>query len=44
LKLPDAIHLATAILTRCDCLITNDARFTAPANPLEVVPLSELSV
>ena len=27
LKLPDAIHAATALLTACDVFLTNDARF-----------------
>lgn len=27
LKLPDAIHLATATLNGCDCFLTNDASF-----------------
>jgi len=45
LKLPDAIHLATASLARCDCIVTNDSHFLTVAQPpLTVVMLSELSV
>jgi predicted nucleic acid-binding protein len=43
LKLPDAIHLATAGLARCDCFITNDARFGTATQSPEVVLLSELT-
>ena len=41
LKLPDAIHAATATITHCERLLTNDARFkTLPG--IEVLVLSEL--
>ncbi len=41
LKLPDAIHAATAQLTHCERLLTNDARFkTLPG--IEVLLLSQL--
>lgn len=43
LKLPDAIHLATAALARCDAMLTNDARFRAAGPSLEVVLLTELT-
>lgn len=29
LKTPDSLHLATAIASRCDAFVTNDARLTA---------------
>jgi predicted nucleic acid-binding protein len=44
LKLPDAIHLATAALAHCDCVITNDARFVTATQTPEVILLNELSV
>ena len=41
LKLPDAIHAATAVRSGCGHFVTNDARFRGLAG-LEVVVLSEL--
>ncbi len=41
LKLPDAIHAATAQLTGCEQFLTNDARFTHLPG-LTIVPLSNL--
>ncbi|HJU04689.1 MAG TPA: PIN domain-containing protein [Nitrospiraceae bacterium] len=41
LKLPDAIHVATAQLTQCERLLTNDTRLTGIAN-LEIILLSQL--
>ena len=41
LKLPDAIHAATAQLTHCERLLTNDTKFkTLPG--IEVILLSQL--
>lgn len=40
LKLPDAIHAATAVLSQCDLFVTNDKRLRAIPN-LDVVLLSE---
>lgn len=31
-KTPDALHLAAAIVHGCDCLLTNDARFSVCAD------------
>ena len=42
IKLPDAIHAATATLRGCTTLITNDTRFASIAN-LPVVLLSALA-
>jgi predicted nucleic acid-binding protein len=44
LKLPDALHLATAVLGGCDVFITNDARFRLSNLAVEVMLLSELTV
>jgi len=41
LKLPDAIHIATAIVSDCNVLLTNDRTMLSPA-PCKVVLLSEL--
>ncbi len=41
LRLPDAIHGATAILSGCETLLTNDRRLTALPG-IEVVVLSEV--
>ncbi len=41
LRLPDAIHGATAILTGCETFLTNDARLRSLPG-LEVVVLSEI--
>lgn len=41
LKLPDAIHAATAQLTHCERLLTNDARFKTLSG-IEVILLSQL--
>ena len=43
LKLPDAIHAATAKLAGCDLLLTNDARFPAAGLPMDVVLLSDMT-
>lgn len=41
LKLPDAIHMATAQLTHCERLLTNDSRFkTLPG--IDVLLISQL--
>ncbi|MBR8840517.1 MAG: PIN domain-containing protein [Stigonema ocellatum SAG 48.90 = DSM 106950] len=42
IKLPDAIHAATAMLTQCSTFITNDQRFQSIPN-ISVVLLSEIS-
>jgi predicted nucleic acid-binding protein len=42
LKLPDAIHVATAALNGCDVLVTNDAAFRAAGTDSNVALLSEL--
>jgi predicted nucleic acid-binding protein len=42
LKLPDAMHFATATLARCDVFLTNDMRFRLPAPAIAVVLLSDL--
>ncbi len=44
LKLPDAIHLATASLAGCDVFLTNNAGCRAPNAPVPVVLLSELEI
>ena len=41
LKLPDAIHLATAIQYQCSTFLTNDSRFKGNY-PLPIVILSEV--
>ncbi|HPO12257.1 MAG TPA: PIN domain-containing protein [Candidatus Hydrogenedentes bacterium] len=41
LKLPDAIHMATAIVTNCTSFLTNDRSIISPT-PCKVVLLSEL--
>ena len=43
LKLPDALHLATATLAGCDVFFTNDTRFRLSTSAIEVVLLSELT-
>jgi len=43
LKLPDAIHFASAINQNCDSFLTNDERF-AGMTGIQVVLLSQLSV
>ncbi|WP_335130460.1 type II toxin-antitoxin system VapC family toxin [Nostoc sp.] len=40
IKLPDAIHAATALLTQCSTFLTNDQRFRSVPN-LSVILLSE---
>ncbi|WP_347566102.1 PIN domain-containing protein [Scytonema sp. UIC 10036] len=42
IKLPDAIHAATAILTQCSTFITNDQRFQSVLS-ISVVLLSQIS-
>lgn len=44
LKLPDAIHLATATLTHCDTMLTNDASFRSAAPAFDVLLLTELTL
>jgi predicted nucleic acid-binding protein len=41
LKLPDAIHVATAVILNCTTLLTNDQKFKSLSN-LPVVILSEV--
>jgi predicted nucleic acid-binding protein len=41
LKLPDAIHIATALLTHCDTFLTNDKRIQSVRN-LTVIQVSQL--
>lgn len=41
LKLPDAIHLATAVILKCTTLLTNDQKFKGLSS-LPVVILSEV--
>lgn len=41
LKMPDAIHLATALEAEADCFITNDARL-AKISALKVVMLQDV--
>jgi predicted nucleic acid-binding protein len=43
LRLPDAIHHATARIAACDILLTNDERFRGVARP-EAVLLSDISI
>ena len=43
LKLPDAIHLATAINQQCDSFLTNDEGFKSMAG-VKVVLLSQLAI
>jgi len=38
-KIPDAIHVATALVSGCDCLLTNDDRIKTP-NGLELLAIS----
>ena len=42
LKTPDAVHVATAVLTGCEILITNDRRLRIDGAAVEVLLLSEL--
>lgn len=42
IKLPDAIHAATALLTQCSTFITNDQRFQSVPG-ISVVLLSQIS-
>ncbi|MGD0089856.1 MAG: PIN domain-containing protein [Planctomycetota bacterium] len=37
MKLPDAIHSATARLRRCSCLLTNDDKVVVPGVPVVVL-------
>jgi predicted nucleic acid-binding protein len=40
LRLPDAVHVATSLLARCDLFLTNDNRI--PSNlGIEILPLSD---
>ncbi len=41
LKLPDAIHAATALSSQCSTFLTNDQRFQAMSN-LQVILLSQI--
>jgi len=41
LKLPDAIHAATALSSQCSTFLTNDQRFQAVSN-LQVILLSQI--
>jgi predicted nucleic acid-binding protein len=43
LRTPDALHIATAIVTRCDAFLTNDKRLRQ-ANEIRVLTLDELEV
>lgn len=43
LKLPDAIHFASAINQHCDSFLTNDDRFEGMTG-IKVVPLSQLAI
>jgi predicted nucleic acid-binding protein len=43
LKLPDAIHAATALLSGCDLILTNDARFRATGLAVQVLLVSEMA-
>ena len=40
MKLPDAIHVATAITTNCNLFLTNDKNIRTPSN-MEIVLLSD---
>ena len=42
MKLPDAIHVATAITTNCNLFLTNDKNIRTPRN-MEIVLLSDYS-
>ncbi|MBE8989145.1 type II toxin-antitoxin system VapC family toxin [Nostoc sp. LEGE 12450] len=42
IKLPDAIHAATALLTQCSTFLTNDQRFRS-VSKLSVILLSEIN-
>lgn len=42
LRLPDALHLATALRSRCRTFITADKRLTAASGRIEVLLLDEL--
>ncbi len=42
LRLPDAIHAATAFLSGCETFLTNDRRFAALPPTIKVVLLSDL--
>jgi predicted nucleic acid-binding protein len=44
LKLPDAIHFATALLSNCTHLLTNDDRFKSMKNhyKISILPLQQL--
>jgi predicted nucleic acid-binding protein len=44
LKLPDALHLATATLAGCDMFLTNDTRFRLSTRAIEVLLLSEITM
>jgi predicted nucleic acid-binding protein len=43
LKLPDAIHVATAVILNCTTLLTNDQKFKSLSS-LPIVILSEISL
>lgn len=43
MKVPDAVHLATAVLNRCDWLVTYDGDFPAHFDGLKVVRLDHVS-
>lgn len=42
MKLPDAVHLATAVLNRCDWLVTYDRDFSQHLDELRVVQLNHV--
>lgn len=44
LKLPDALHLATATTVGCDVFLTNDNRFRLQSPAIEVLLLSDLAM
>ena len=41
LKLPDAIHVASALQTKCDAFLTNDKKIKTP-NSLPIITLDDL--
>lgn len=43
LRLPDALHLATAVLCECAYFLTSDARLPAGVAGLHVLPLQQLA-
>lgn len=43
MKLADSIHIASAIISGCDCLVTADKGFLRADSRIQIMPLDELT-